>query len=890
MKKIIPYILIFVIILQLFAPFSVGINDGKVGVSKNIASAKLTEGNIHITADAKVPTATVTVEIDFENSGITIGSVSMLYFKLVQIVKKENGKEKEGEEYPITLRDTGNNTLKGTTIIPELTVSSNYTYDFRVVEVTTDAEGYANKEVIVSKKYSFTTSGSPEETVSITNEDIKVENVKASTNNLPICNISHIGGCIAQILYYVLFVPTSALFGLTGKFLDFTVMYSLSDTSYRSDFIVEGWGLVRDFCNMFFIFVLLYIAFGTILNLHDVKTKEMIISVVIIGLLMNFSLFATRVIIDTSNILARVFYNQETIATGSEKDANGNIISELGDNGEIKLSEAIIDKVDPQKLIINAKKVSAIQVKGKANNEEIETTTQEITTSAFILITVLATAVNIFGMMAFLSCGIIFVSRVIGLWLAMILVPLVFFSYTVPALQSMKMVGWKHWWPETLKLAFLAPIFTFFMYIIVGFMGKGLDIINADSKTGLSFVIAIMVPFIFIIVLLNKAKDIAKDMSGEIGQSITKGINAIGGVALGAGLGGAALLGRASLGRVANKLGNSNWLNDSASGKNGKMAQIFGKAGKNLTNFTSKSSFDFRQTKAGNAFSKEMAMNLDTGTNALGLDTKKGLGGYAGVQQRKVEKENKFGETLGYDHHKYEEIGDDIAGKEEYLKKFKADKTKDHNDSNYKAEVAQLENELDAKKKEQERVKTGRAKEHALTMKRKSGKIYDIDMTRSHIKNVLDKYRAETDVGKKEKLREEYEHAKHAYEHKKDYRDDNGNIKRFGHANSDGAQAAKTIMKEFAKGMAQGAATGAIAGSVIPGLGTVVGAGVGGLIGAVRSTLIEYSGTTNRKVGEESHGDKHEVKDNYKAPTISTPAPSSHGAPAHDEGGGHGHH
>jgi len=54
--------------------------------------------------------------------------------------------------------------------------------------------------------------------------------------------------------------------------------------------------VVRDFVNIFFIFVLLYIAFATILSLHGFKTKEMIINVIIIGLLMNFSLFAGQLI------------------------------------------------------------------------------------------------------------------------------------------------------------------------------------------------------------------------------------------------------------------------------------------------------------------------------------------------------------------------------------------------------------------------------------------------------------------------------------------------------------------------------------------------------------------------------------------------------------------
>ena len=140
-------------------------------------------------------------------------------------------------------------------------------------------------------------------------------------------------------------------------------------------------------------------------------------------------------------------------------------------------------------------------------------------------------------------------ARVVGLWIAMILSPFVFFTYTVPSLKDMKMVGWTKWWPETLKLAFLAPIFIFFMYLIIAFLEKGLSLVKANQTTdGMSFVISIIVPFVFIMILLMKAKDIAKDMSGELGQSITNGVKAIGGIALGGAALGTAALGRKFIG------------------------------------------------------------------------------------------------------------------------------------------------------------------------------------------------------------------------------------------------------------------------------------------------------------------------------------------------------
>ena len=486
MKKIFPYILIVLIIVQLLAPFTVG-----VGIKNN---------------------------------------------PIVRVNKAE-----ATEEYYY---------IKTNTLYQTQTPSGKFTGE------ATDAENLAKCNADRDYVTTGYTNG-PCQLVTATDTDIKID-PNNNPSDLPVCSLNpwsktgSFSGCFAQLFYYVLFVPTSYIFALAGTFFDFTFHYSIQDGSYRTPFVVEGWGIVRDFVNMFFIFVLLYIAFGTILNLHSVKTKEMIINVVIIGLLINFSLFATQVIIDASNILARVFYNSDTIKItqgGANGVANVTPGLKIGPNGEIPLSAAIVNKVNPQNLIINGRK--AVKIQDKFTGEESDATQTEgnLGTGAFILITFLATAVNIVGIIAFSTIGLIFVARVIGLWLAMIFAPLAFFSYTIPAMQEWGMVGWKKWWPETLKLAFLAPIFIFFMYLIISFLEKGLSLIKSNETTdGMTFVISIIVPFIFIMILLMKAKDIAKSMSGTMGQSITNGIAAVGGVALGGAALGAAALGRNTIG------------------------------------------------------------------------------------------------------------------------------------------------------------------------------------------------------------------------------------------------------------------------------------------------------------------------------------------------------
>lgn len=563
MKKVLPYILIVLIFVQLFAPFTVG-----RGIKNNLEIQ-----NNKVEAEQ---TGIILTTIPEKNDESIKMNVKVEWFKQywggfregVQVTLFDDSGQKISSEV-VSLTDSelnGDHQIqRGEVIFSGLKPETNYVVETIARQVTN-----INADWVIGISWDFKSlwGRTPEQVAQAISEDTLSETINndqvktlavgnttllsqqaqtTATDNalMPACKLleaSTWSGCFGRVLYYLIFVPTSFLFSKTGLLLDFTVSYSLQDQSYRSTFVVEGWGVVRDFCNMFFIFILLYIAIGTILRLNGVKTKEMIINVVIIGLLINFSLFATQIIIDASNILARVFYNQQTIVIGTKDPATGKIIGETGSFGEIKLSEAIVSKINPQQLILKAGKVDKIPVQG-INNSNQQTSTG-ISAGTFILVTIMGSIINIVGLIVFLACSLIFITRVIGLWLAMIFAPLAFFSYAAPGMQDLEMVGWKKWWPETLKLAFLAPVFVFFLYLIVKFLDTGLGLSSADEKSKMDFVLGIFIPFIFIMVLLWKAKDIAKNMSGKLGQSITNGLAAVGGIALGGAALGTAMLGR----------------------------------------------------------------------------------------------------------------------------------------------------------------------------------------------------------------------------------------------------------------------------------------------------------------------------------------------------------
>lgn len=482
----------------------------------------------------------------------------------------------------------------------------------------------------------------------LTNEDAEDEGSirGASRSMLPECSISpfsfSLGGCLAQGAYILFFQPTSWFFSLTGKLLDVSLMYSVSDTSYRSAFIADSWKTVRDICNIFFIFVLLFVAFKMILSMEDAKTKSLIVNVVIVGLIMNFSMFFAQVVIDASNIMARVFYNPKTMIIekkGASPTDNG-----LGEYSEIKISEALVDGFDPAKIIMNVETVSQIGADTGRTKDDDE---DGISWPTFLLISLLSTFVNITGIFVFLSLAIFLIARVVSLWLIIIFSPIAMLSYALPEniRKSLKDYGADGWWSKLISVSFMAPVLVFFLYIVLLFASKGLGIFEVLSgkATGLNYVITIALPFMIIVLLLKEAKSRAGEMSDKIGQEVAGSISKFGGmaagVALGAATGGAAMLAKNTIGKYGSKIADSEYLQNKAA-NGGLVSGFIAKKAIGTGNALNKSSFDFRNTgvanSIGNKLKKETGIQLSGGPAMFSSKL-----GYGDRQKEKVKETEK---------------------------------------------------------------------------------------------------------------------------------------------------------------------------------------------------------------------------------------------------------
>ncbi|MCF7831942.1 MAG: hypothetical protein K9M36_03595, partial [Candidatus Pacebacteria bacterium] len=381
--------------------------------------------------------------------------------------------------------------------------------------------------------------------------------------------------CVGLLLYIPYYI-TQVIAGVSATFLDVMIDYSTQSASYESGFVSEGWKIIRDLTNIGFIFALLYIAISTIVGQGSAKST--LVWVIIMALIVNFSFFATRVVIDASNILARVFYQNVNIQDDNTDPSQTTTTKSI--------TKALVDKVKVQNIKNDVNTALQEQEGGEAMSD------YKIALIG-ILLTVLVTIVNIVMIFVFFSIAMLFVGRVVGLWFSIIASPLAFLSVAFPGGKSWRRVGWTAWSDDLFKTAFLAPVFLFFIYLIILFLNTGfLDGAMSGGSTLLSVLVGIIVPFAFFMTLLMTAKKLSSEMAGQIASSVTGALNTAMMVAGGGAMAGAALAGGAvgaGLGKVGTSVGSrllaKNATSTTGWGKAGRFAgSSLNSAGKGMKN------------------------------------------------------------------------------------------------------------------------------------------------------------------------------------------------------------------------------------------------------------------------------------------------------------------
>lgn len=278
-----------------------------------------------------------------------------------------------------------------------------------------------------------------------------------------------------------------------GKVLTMIMAILIQVADYNgfitSTAVTNGWVLVRDLCNMFFILILLVIAFATILRVEGYDIKKMVPKLIIMAILINFSKTICGLIIDAAQLIMNTFVSAFNISGGVK------LTQMLGLNDLLTIQTAV----------------------GSANTAA--DAAGIFSAYLFALVYVIIALV----VLIVLLCVLVY--RIIMLWIYIILSPLAYLLATFP--QGQKYVS--QWWDEFTKNVIVGPVLAFFLwlsFVSLGNANSGSSILGfnvADSSiqpAGLTKIMTTddITKFIISIGMLLGGLIIAQQMGGAVGK------------------------------------------------------------------------------------------------------------------------------------------------------------------------------------------------------------------------------------------------------------------------------------------------------------------------------------------------------------------------------------
>lgn len=449
------------------------------------------------------------------------------------------------------------------------------------------------------------------------------------------------------------------ILSLSGWVLNTSIEFTMNSDNYNSEPIKAGWRIVRDFVNMAFIFILLYIAFMTILQISGFGTKKILVRLILIGILLNFSFFLTAFVIDSGNVLGGFFYDAATpieATTNIEEDLNAERVERpIGLSGTLSRN-------------LNVATILNSSESGLATENQ-PTLYQES------LMIILGSFVLIVAAIAFLSVGIMFIARTVSLIFILVLAPAAFVAAILPKTQQY----WSMWVGRLVSNTFVLPVYTFLILLVIiltnnNALCKAVDVSDraCEGKSLLGALNigtaplengAILITYMLIIGFILMAQKMAKNM----GDNITTATGRWAGKAVGIGAGIGGFLGRNSAGIVARMTTKSGRLQRATQSEN-KIAKIGSRLVLRGADAVSRTSFDARTGISGKVIGTLLgATGVDTG--AIGQAG--GIGGhrsaYDARRKAKLESEERRAELYGHDKSEVKSIEENIIGSHDEL-------------------------------------------------------------------------------------------------------------------------------------------------------------------------------------------------------------------------------
>ncbi len=215
-----------------------------------------------------------------------------------------------------------------------------------------------------------------------------------------------------------------------------------------SQAVFEGWAIVRDLSNMFFVVILLVIAFSTILHLENYSYKKWLPKLILMAVLINFSKTICGLLIDVAQIVMLTFVN-------AFKDiAGGNFIDMLGIRDIVTMAK----------------------------------NTDDLGFWAIVGAYVLGLIYMIVAVVVIATMMMMLVMRLVMIWIYVVLSPLAYLLAAFPggAQYSSK------WWKDFTQNLIVGPVLAFFIWLSFAALqtGNELDIVQTAKDNSVNEEIA----------------------------------------------------------------------------------------------------------------------------------------------------------------------------------------------------------------------------------------------------------------------------------------------------------------------------------------------------------------------------------------------------------------
>lgn len=430
-------------------------------------------------------------------------------------------------------------------------------------------------------------------------------------------------GAVFFPVFQIIMTMTAGLLGFSGLFLDYIIdltVVKLADNLKNIAAINNTWKVIRDLANMSFIFILLYQGVRMVLGLGDGKSgvQNVVKNIIVAAILVNFSLFFTKVIIDASNIVTLGFY-RSIVSSGT-----GEVIP--GYETNFGLAGAFM----------KALRLSSLY---KVNFFETWAATA-LSGAQGPLVFAGNTVFMLIATFVFLAVAVMFIIRYLSFIILLIMSPIAFVAMAIPGLNDLK----EKYVKTLTSQALFAPVFMLLTWVMLTLAGDsgflkstvggtlGDALTRPDGST-----ISLIVEYTLIIGLLIQTLVLSKSVATKAGfvtkDMVNKGTSFLGGAMFG----GAAWAGRQTIGRRAASMAKDEDLQ-----KRADQGDLGARMKLGAAKYVSKSSFDARRSFLGEKAASNMGIDMGKG---MPFAPDAGKGGFAGVKaDKKKETETKLDE------------------------------------------------------------------------------------------------------------------------------------------------------------------------------------------------------------------------------------------------------